>query len=245
MLAARWFVGASARQLAQALTTFAAVFSALASTGLLLTGRLGFAIVTVGRHRDGGPRAGAGRPARRRSDGAASRRGRRPASRPTCWRCGSITRPARSTAGSSAGDLAGRELASLGLTELLALLAEARREDPPSVPLLEAYLDRRAPDWRESAAGGTAASRRALWTNARPWTFWACRRVRARRRSRPPIAQLMARLHPDHGGSAYLAAQLNQARDYLLRHQKLKVWIELGLPRLKCRLAHSYKHGDR
>ena len=42
------------RAIAQALTTFAAVFSALASTGLLLTGRLGFAIVTIGRHRDGG-----------------------------------------------------------------------------------------------------------------------------------------------------------------------------------------------
>ena len=30
----------------------------------------------------------------------------------------------------------------------------------------------------------------------------------------------MARCHPDHGGSAYLAAQLNQARDHLLRRQR-------------------------
>ena len=31
---------------------------------------------------------------------------------------------------------------------------------------------------------------------------------------------LMARCHPDHGGSAYLAAQLNLARDHLLRRQR-------------------------
>jgi hypothetical protein len=29
----------------------------------------------------------------------------------------------------------------------------------------------------------------------------------------------MSRLHPDHGGSARLAAQLNQARDFLLNRR--------------------------
>ena len=49
------------------------------------------------------------------------------------------------------GVAAGRELASLGVGALLRLHAELQREDPPAVPLLEAYLDGRFPDWRVEA----------------------------------------------------------------------------------------------
>jgi hypothetical protein len=119
------------------------------------------------------------------------------------------------------GPAAGRELSALGLTALLELLEEAHRDDPPSVPLLEAYLDRRFPDWHSkradappppSGAAGmderTALEILGLAPGAEEVEIKAAHR------------QLMARLHPDHGGSAYLAAQLNQARDYLLRRRR-------------------------
>ncbi len=64
------------------------------------------------------------------------------------------------------GAFAGRELAELGLPELISLLADCRAADPESVPLLEAWLDRAAPDWREAeawagagAGGGGGAAR--------------------------------------------------------------------------------------
>src|SRR4051794_29090941 len=43
----RWFAKARAADIALALRTFAAVFSALASTGLVFSHRFGFAVITV------------------------------------------------------------------------------------------------------------------------------------------------------------------------------------------------------
>ncbi|MCB1883025.1 MAG: hypothetical protein KDG89_03355 [Geminicoccaceae bacterium] len=123
------------------------------------------------------------------------------------------------------GAFAGRALDGLAEGELMRLLAEVAREDGQGRDLLEAYLDRRLPDWRRRAhqaggggggseggsapAGGrldraTALSILGLGEGATP------DEVRAAHR------RLMANLHPDHGGSDYLASQINQARDILL-----------------------------
>lgn len=212
-VATRWFVSASARQIAQAVTTFAAVFSAMASTGLLLTGRLGLAIVTVAatvmavRALLRGPHVGD--PMQGSQEGPAS----------TAETDLLIMRLDHATGEVEGrvklGDRAGRELRDLGLSQLMALLEEAEREDPASVPLIEAYLDRRVPDWREQqtqqpyrpASGMDERMALEILGLAKDATT---AQIKAAHR------ELMSRLHPDHGGSAYLAAQLNQARDYLL-----------------------------
>src|SRR5476649_773112 len=51
----------------------------------------------------------------------------------------------------------GRRLAELSPTELVALWRECRAEDEASAKLLETYLDRIAPDWRQGGAGEHAA----------------------------------------------------------------------------------------
>src|SRR6266576_415467 len=51
------------------------------------------------------------------------------------------------------GRFAGMRLAELGPADLLALLRECRAEDEEGARLLEAYLDRVHPDWRDELAG--------------------------------------------------------------------------------------------
>jgi DnaJ domain len=124
------------------------------------------------------------------------------------------------------GPFAGRSLESLGLAELLDLLAGCQRDDPRSVPLLETYLDRRQPDWRAHVAGEqTGASGQPAGAGNAMDEATACSilglapgasvdEIKAAHR------RLMTKLHPDHGGSSYLAAQLNQAKDLLLNRRR-------------------------
>jgi len=112
------------------------------------------------------------------------------------------------------GALQGRSLASLPLPALLRLLAECRDDDADSVRVLETYLDRRfGADWAKqdpaSGRGGAMSEAEAyallgLAAGATPAAVKAAHR------------RLMKRHHPDHGGNAEMAAQLNAARDVLL-----------------------------
>ena len=116
---------------------------------------------------------------------------------------------------------AGRALLELNLQELLALWRECQA-DPQSMAVLETYLDRHAEsDWRErlheakSTADSPAAA--SVMSCAEAYQILGLSPGATPAEIQAAYRRLIQRLHPDHGGSAYLATQLNQARDLLLR----------------------------
>jgi hypothetical protein len=118
------------------------------------------------------------------------------------------------------GPHAGRSLEDLGRDDLIGLLGVCQAEDEQSAQVLAAYLDRVHPDWRDHAqsagagtgdgfAGGPMIRDEALQILGLEPGAGTDAIKKAHRR-------LMRGLHPDHGGSTYLAAKLNEAKDLLL-----------------------------
>lgn len=132
------------------------------------------------------------------------------------------------------GAFTGQRLSELSLHDLLALMQTCAVSDTQSLPLLEAFADRRFPDWREAsatedgteaedaadaaaAAGGTAAR---LMSRADAYRILGLPADADDDAVRAAHRRLIKVLHPDHGGSSDLAAQVNRARDLLLGNGK-------------------------
>ncbi|WP_295879167.1 DnaJ domain-containing protein [uncultured Thiohalocapsa sp.] len=125
------------------------------------------------------------------------------------------------------GPFAGQQLSRLGLAQLLRMLELYQESDARSAAVLTAYLDREHPDWREDAAaagaGGTGqgsagpgqAPARGM-TKEDAWSILGLEPGASAEAIRAAHRRLMQRLHPDRGGSDYLAAQINAAKDLLL-----------------------------
>ena len=121
------------------------------------------------------------------------------------------------------GRFSGVRVEELGSAELLALLRECRAEDEEGARLLEAYLDRLHPDWRDDLAGERAGSSAG---GARPasgdmsveeaYAILGLAPGADAEAIKEAHRRLMVKLHPDHGGSDYLATKINRARDVLL-----------------------------
>lgn len=122
------------------------------------------------------------------------------------------------------GPFEGRRLDELTRSELLALWRQCRVDDEPGANLLEAYLDRLMPDWRIDAqrtgsggGGGKAGPRPAdAMTRAEAYEVLGLSWGAGESEIREAHRRLMMKLHPDQGGSTYLAAKLNRAREVLL-----------------------------
>ena len=119
----------------------------------------------------------------------------------------------RMTGSVKAGQFAGRDLATLTLSELLGLLQECQAADADSVALLEAWLDRAHPDWRAEPA---AEPRSGAMTRAEALEILGLAEGADEDAIRAAHRRLMRSAHPDQGGSAWLAARINAARDFLL-----------------------------
>ena len=113
----------------------------------------------------------------------------------------------------------GQELDALEVSVLLGLLAEI---DPESRALLAAYLDRRDPGWREHAQDDATARqsgpvRGSKMTEEEAYQILGVPPGASAEEIGRAHRTLMKKLHPDQGGSTYLAAQINEAKEILLR----------------------------
>ena len=126
------------------------------------------------------------------------------------------------------GQFAGLRVEELGVGDLLALLRECRTEDEEGARLLEAYLDRLHPDWRDELSGGRASggtggggthSAGADVSVEEAYAILGVKPGATPEQIKEAHRRLMVKLHPDHGGSDYLATKINRARDVLLRNR--------------------------
>jgi hypothetical protein len=121
-----------------------------------------------------------------------------------------------------AGRHEGATLDDLDVATVVGFLPEI---DEESRALLVAYLDRRAPRWREDAKGDTAAGHGSpRWsgkmTEEEAYQILGVQPGASAAEIGHAHRTLMKKLHPDQGGSTYLAARVNEAKDVLLRRHR-------------------------
>ena len=117
----------------------------------------------------------------------------------------------------------GASLDELDVKTLIGLLGEI---DEDSRSLLTAYLDRRKPHWREHAADDDTGENRShirrngKMTDEEAYQILGIKPGATAEEIAGAYHSLMKKLHPDQGGSTYLAAQINQAKEVLLRRHR-------------------------
>jgi hypothetical protein len=119
------------------------------------------------------------------------------------------------------GVFQGRKLEELDITLLIELWKECQA-DAQSLAVLEAYLDRtQPPDWREKVKANKQdradqSGRGSSMDAQEAYAILGLQPDATQHEIKMAHRRLMQKFHPDHGGSDYLAARINQAKELLL-----------------------------
>ena len=116
----------------------------------------------------------------------------------------------------------GRKLSALTLDELVALRKECAH-DSQSVGLIEAFLDRtHGGAWRATETGPVpeAPADDGKMTTERAAAILGVPIDATPEQIREAHHKLMKKVHPDQGGSDYLASEINAAKDFLLGRRR-------------------------
>lgn len=122
-----------------------------------------------------------------------------------------------------AGPLEGKTLDELSRERLFMLHAEWSSADPDSAALLESYFDRRFEEsWRtdgtadEAQESRPASSPSGAMDHKEALAILGLDKNASIAEVKAAHRRLITKLHPDQGGTDYLAARINQAKDFLL-----------------------------
>lgn len=122
------------------------------------------------------------------------------------------------------GQFKGRLLEELDQAQILSLLQECRVHDEQSAQILETYLDRiYGAEWRSGGGeqsrardGAGASTGSGAMTREEAYSVLGLKPGASDDQIKEAHRKLMVKMHPDQGGSTYLAAKINQAKDLLL-----------------------------
>ncbi|EAR22394.1 J domain-containing protein [Nitrococcus mobilis] len=124
------------------------------------------------------------------------------------------------------GRLQGRQLSRLALSELRVLHNAYLALDEETAALLAAYLDQAHTGWQAGEANqgnentSYASGGNKALSDTQAYAMLGLANGADRAQIVAAHRRLMQRLHPDRGGSGYLAARLNAAKAQLLRTQR-------------------------
>ncbi len=123
-----------------------------------------------------------------------------------------------------AGPYQGRTLQQLGIEELADLYQQCQRQDGEGVRLLETYIQRHCSEqwqqWQATQGAQSGDHNSTEMSLQEAWEILGLSPGSSREEVLKAHKRMIARMHPDKGGSNYLASKINQAKELLLQALK-------------------------